>query len=239
MDERFKDDPEIGENRLLGRRDLLRMLGLGLTSVTLIGCDTRTSTRRLPSPDFPPLMKQTPGASVPPATIAQSAALPFPVKARSNWTSASPNYGNMNKMTPLRYVTVHHDGMDPFWDSSAAAGSARLNLIRTAHRRRGWGDIGYHFAIDRGGNIWECRPMGWQGAHVKDWNDGNIGIVVMGNFERQQLAPAQASALRTLLKNVSTAYRIPARNIRTHREWPSATACPGRNLQLQMNAIRA
>ena len=29
-------------------------------------------------------------------------------------------------------------------------------------------DVGYHYAVDRAGRVWECRPLTWQGAHVRN-----------------------------------------------------------------------
>ena len=55
--------------------------------------------------------------------------------------------------TPVRYITVHHDGMDPFFDTNKRAVAAHLETIRRLHRRKGWGDIGYHFAVDRAGLV--------------------------------------------------------------------------------------
>ena len=239
MDEQTQEGPQEGGRQPIGRRDVLRLLGIGLSTAGLIGCSTRTTTRRLPGPDFPILGSNDPGRSVAVAP-SSSQVLPFQVRGRQNWTSAKPNYSDMNRMSPIRHITVHHDGMRPFTNASVTAAAARLEIIRRAHLNRGWADIGYHFAIDRGGRSWACRPLGWQGAHVADCNPGNVGIVVLGNFDEQQPSRAQVMALKKLLGEVQTAYRVPARNVRSHQEWPSArTACPGRNLQVHMNAIRA
>ncbi|MCZ6835741.1 MAG: peptidoglycan recognition family protein [Planctomycetota bacterium] len=143
----------------------------------------------------------------------------------------------MNRMIPIRYITVHHDGMDPFYGDSAAAAKERLELIRRGHRGRGWGDIGYHFIVDRGGRVWEGRSMAYQGAHVKDHNEGNIGIMCMGNFEQQAPTVAQINGLNRQLADLMSRHTVAMRNVRTHQEWAS-TACPGRKLQAHMDSIR-
>ncbi|MCH2162936.1 MAG: peptidoglycan recognition protein family protein [Phycisphaerales bacterium] len=240
MDEQVREGSGEESPLQIRRRDLLRLLGIGLSSASVLGCATRTTSRRLPGPDFPTLGSSDSGRDVLVSTEAGREVLPFQTRGRRSWTAAQPNYADMNRMAPIRHVTVHHDGMRPFWDASATAGATRLDLIRRGHLRRGWADIGYHFAIDRGGTSWACRPLNWQGAHVEHCNEGNVGIVVLGNFEEQQPSRAQLLALRKLLGEVTTAYRIPAGNVRTHQEWPSAaTACPGRHLQFQMNSLRA
>ena len=239
MDEQTQGGPKSHGLNSIGRRDALRLLGLGLSTAGLIGCSSRSSSRRLPGPDFPAIGSPDLGQSVSPVA-SNPQVLPFQVRSRESWTRARPNYGDMNRMSPIRHVTVHHDGMSPFTQASVMAAAGRLEIIRRAHLQRGWADIGYHFAIDRGGRSWACRPIGWQGAHVSDRNPGNVGIVVLGNFEEQRPTQSQVMALQRLLGEIRTAYRIPSRNVRSHQEWPGAkTACPGRYLQSQMNAMRS
>ena len=164
----------------------------------------------------------------------------FPdVITRSTWSRGNPNFKNMNRMLPVKHITIHHDGMQPMVGSSESVAKSRLESIRHFHRNgRGWGDIGYHFAIDRAGRIWEARPIGWQGAHVKDHNEGNIGILAMGNFDQQSPSDAQVAALAKHVAAVASRYRISPTNIRTHQEW-AATACPGRYMQSRIVSLRS
>lgn len=48
----------------------------------------------------------------------------------------------------------------------------------------GMADIGYHFAIDLEGNIYEGRPLDRQGAHVKpnEEHENEIGIVLLADL---------------------------------------------------------
>lgn len=87
--------------------------------------------------------------------------------------------------------------------------------------------------------MWECRPVTWQGAHVKDCNEGNIGIVTLGNFEQQSLTQAQLAALNRQVSWLMQNYRVTLSKVYTHKEWPGAqTACPGTNLERYMVAVR-
>ncbi len=141
-------------------------------------------------------------------------------------------------MTPVRRITVHHDGMEPVELRTVRDVAARLDHIRSAHQNgRGWGDIGYHYVIDPLGGAWEGRPLAWQGAHVADQNAGNVGILTLGNFEVQRPTEAQLAALYAFLKSQMRVYRVPARRVHTHREL-APTACPGRNLQPYMVRAR-
>ena len=143
----------------------------------------------------------------------------------------------MNRMSPIRYITVHHDGMQPFFEADQTSTAARIEAIRRAHRGRGWGDIGYHFVVDRAGRVWEARSTSYQGAHVKDHNFANIGVVALGNFDQQQPSRAQLNTVQHLLGELMNSYGVPTSRVRTHQEW-AATACPGRHLQEYMNTSR-
>ena len=130
--------------------------------------------------------------------------------------------------------------MQPFTSTSTEAASARLESIRRSHLQRRpqrFGDIGYHYAIDPAGRVWCCRPLGYQGAHVAGQNPGNLGIVVLGNFDRQSPNRAQKAAILAFLSSQSNQYSVPVSKIRTHQEL-AATACPGKSMQRFMVNIR-
>ena len=99
-------------------------------------------------------------------------------------------------------------------------------------------DDGYHFAVDRAGNVWQARPLQFQGAHVKDHNEGNIGIVALGNFEQQRPTQAQVEAVHRHAREMMVTFNVPPSRLRTHQEW-AATACPGRHMQRVLVASRS
>ena len=156
---------------------------------------------------------------------------------RSSWSRGNPVPSLMDRMVPINRVTVHHDGMTSFTTTAQSAAAARIEAIRRAHRGQNWGDIGYHFLIDPSGRVWEGRPLAWQGAHVKNNNEGNIGICVLGNYERQRVTDRQVYALDNFLASTMRQYGIAKNRVYTHRELRS-TACPGRSLQARMDSLR-
>ena len=130
--------------------------------------------------------------------------------------------------------------MQAFTDTSYKSAAKRLESIRRAHLGRSpqrFGDIGYHYAIDPAGRIWSCRPLNYQGAHVRGQNPGNLGIVVLGNYDKQSVNRAQQAAIATFLSLQARRYRVPVSRIHTHQEM-AATACPGRSLQQFMVKAR-
>jgi hypothetical protein len=227
----------------------------------LAGCatdpSTNTSISRLPAPKWPttedrlstlpgrtmgtpaaPHASTRPLPTQPPAP-APAPALPEGVMARSIWSKGDPYYPNMTRMQTIQRITLHHDGMSAFTATSQQAAAERIEAIRRSHRNMpGWGDIGYHFVIDPAGRVWEARPLSWQGAHVKDQNEGNIGICLLGNYELQRPNDTQLAAMERLIASQMKRYNIPLREVRTHKEM-AATACPGKNLQPRLVAMRS
>ena len=164
---------------------------------------------------------------------------PGNIMRRSSWATAGVIPSRMDRMLPVRRITVHHDGLDPVSLSSQRAVAQRIDMIRGSHQDgRGWGDIGYHFVVDPMGGVWEGRTLAWQGAHVGKQNEGNLGVVCLGNFERQNPTSAQLAALDGFLAQCMRRYRVPASRVKTHQEMAS-TACPGRSLQAHMNRTRS
>jgi len=234
----------------VGRRVALA----GITAVALapaIGCSSGGSRRRYASsgggagspsvnwPDLPArgtsagsnLSRRGPEPSRLPARETSV------VHGRREWASTGVIPRRMDRMQPVRRLTVHHDGMPPVDLRSRSEVAARIDLIRRSHMERGWGDIGYHYIVDPMGEVWEGRPLSWQGAHVAAQNEGNLGVMVLGNFERQQPTSAQLSALDRFVASRVSAYRLGVSSVLTHREL-AATACPGRNLQAHMSRTR-
>lgn len=245
-------EPKTPKDRLQGEQELprrdalvhsLRTLAVaGLGSAGLLACAPTRRTIARPTPDLP----SAGGATS--TRIAIEPAKPLPqtgfeqVVARADWTSGTPDVRNMARMSKLRYVTIHHDGLGaPLARSDRRSSIGRLETIRRAHVvHNKWADIGYHFAIDRSGRIWECRPLSWQGAHVKNHNAGNVGILVMGNFEIERPTDRQVAALNLQINALLAAFGISRRKVLTHREWATArTDCPGRNLQPRFERIRS
>lgn len=157
---------------------------------------------------------------------------------RCAFTTTAPRVENLLPMGTLRNATVHHTGFpEPFLTDEFAATATHLLEIQTLHcdpGGRNWADIGYHYAVDRTGRIWQLRDLRFQGAHVKNHNAHNAGIVVLGNFDLQTPTTQQTTALTALLNFMRDAFH-PI-NVATHRELADMpTSCPGKYLQMFMD----
>ena len=165
-----------------------------------------------------------------------------PVIRRGVWTEYAPQVAEMTPMRAISAITIHHSGFPEGFRATGtedAADNLRFILaFHTAHlpTGRGWADIGYHFAIDPAGRVWELRSLQYQGAHVKNHNAGNIGVVCLGNFDLQPLPPEQWAALLRLVKGIERHFgRI---RVVGHRDIADeATSCPGEHLYHALTAI--
>ncbi|MSR33266.1 MAG: N-acetylmuramoyl-L-alanine amidase [Phycisphaerales bacterium] len=218
---------------------------LSLALLFAAGCVSNNKSARMPDPVWPDLKDSTPTTIKPKPAIAavkapKSKDLAFVID-RDSWcpSSGDPVIALLNPMLPVKYITVHHDGMSPFLAKDERSSAARVELIRTGHRGKGWGDIGYHYVVDRGGRVWECRDLKYQGAHVKECNENNLGICCLGNFNEQSPSDEQVAALEKLLIVMMNKYGVSVSRVKTHQEWATAhTACPGRSLQSEMRQMR-
>lgn len=164
--------------------------------------------------------------------------LPGGVIPRTRWAKYGPDVSQADPMQFIEKITIHHDGMPPTELHGMDQCARQIESIRRGHRSNGWADIGYHYVIDPDGRVWEGRPIALQGAHVKEYNPHNMGILVLGNFEEQQPTSQALSSLDRFVATQMHQYRVPLNRVFTHQELAS-TACPGRNLQRYMERTRS
>lgn len=150
---------------------------------------------------------------------------------RAAWAEGNPDPGALDPMGRVTRVTIHHSAV-LFRTVERNATARRIENIRRYHRNdKGWADIAYHFVVDRAGRQWEARDLDHQGAHAGDFelNRGNVGIMLLGNFESQDPSAEQLVALESLLSELLRTYRVDRSHVFWHREL-KATACPGEKL---------
>jgi N-acetyl-anhydromuramyl-L-alanine amidase AmpD len=136
-------------------------------------------------------------------------------------------------------IVIHHTA------TPATVEGHRVDVERIAswHEQRGFAaeyrhhiyTIGYHYVILPDGTVQQGRPEWMTGAHTYGYND-YLGICLVGNFDsganpagRQQPArptEQQMGALKDLLSDLMTKYRLDAHDLHAHAEL-GATACPG------------
>ena len=90
------------------------------------------------------------------------------------------------------------------------------------HCERGWAGIGYHEIILETGEKQNGRPWFWKGAHVRNHNNGSLGIMLMGKdyFTLKQFEKLE-DRIRYYLKT-----NAKIKNVFGHYQLDSAKTCP-------------
>lgn len=133
-------------------------------------------------------------------------------------------------MRAITGIIIHCAATRPEWMQGRPVAEA-IAEIRRWHQDRGWSDIGYHFVINREGEIGEGRDIAKTGAHVQGHNTGTIGVCLLGGHGSAEtdsfadnFTPEQDEALRGLLGKLRANYGpVP---VTGHNEY-AAKACPG------------
>lgn len=118
---------------------------------------------------------------------------------------------------PPSSIVIHHTG----------GGTAETPQgIHTYHKQIGYGGCGYHYLIDRAGDVWRGRPVWARGAHCRNNNGGRIGVALLGDYSEKPPSGEMIRGLLTIIDDIQHVYGRLA--ILQHRAVPgSSTDCPG------------
>lgn len=114
-----------------------------------------------------------------------------------------------------------------------------------------WGDIAYHYVVDRFGNIVEGRSIKYKpasgtiyGRGGKDrrfmYNTGTAGhftVVILGNYDYEKPTRAGVLGIVRVLSAGQRRFRIPTENIAAHGDHANSS-CPGENLYVLKDKIK-
>lgn len=166
-----------------------------------------------------------------------------PIMSRAGW-GADARRGSNTEQTPYR-VTVHHtEGHRAVGEADAKAttkGTQWYHMVgRGLEGKENFDDIGYHFLIAGDGRVIEGRHAEYLGAHAGGANDGNIGISMMGNFNKIKPSNAQIESLTRLVTYLSIKYHKDPSTVgflEPHKHY-TLTDCPGSNMMRILDALR-
>jgi hypothetical protein len=161
----------------------------------------------------------------------------------------------------IRFALVHHTAGSNTY--SRAQSAAIVRGIQLYHvRSNGWDDIGYNFLVDKYGQIFEGRFGGIDrnvvAAHAQGFNEGSVGVALLGNYDAGAVTPLARSALVRVLAwrldvahlnpmsllnwtsggnpRFATGVPVTLRAIGGHRD-TGFTSCPGSRLYSELNSI--
>ncbi|MEU4501333.1 peptidoglycan recognition protein [Streptomyces sp. NPDC024089] len=162
----------------------------------------------------------------------------------------------------VKAAFIHHSATGNNYKCSQAASVLR-GIYRYHVKSSGWRDIGYNFAVDKCGNIYEGRAGGVTkavlGAHTLGFNTNSMGIAVLGTFTKSNPPAAAVNAVAkltawklglfganprgkvTLVSGGSNKYKkgkkVKLNVISGHRDG-FATECPGARLYKKLGSAR-
>ena len=160
-----------------------------------------------------------------------------PMVKREQWGSKAKPISVFRMQTPS-WITIHHAGElwkkgdDPaeFVRHMQIWGQNRPSLEK-APRNTYWPDLPYHFLIAPDGRIFEGRPVEYEPETNTNYTvNGNIGVEMMGDFEKQRPSLAEIKSCVALSAWLSQKYNIKLDHVRTHMDAaPNQTDCPGKD----------
>lgn len=179
---------------------------------------------------------------------------------REEW-KANPKYLDWdNKYAPLKAVVVHHTASTNKYTPEQAPGIV-AGIYYYHAKTLNWGDIGYHFLVDRYGKIYQGRAGDInrvnEGGHALGFNTGTIGIALIGNFETEMptdpaldsVAKLAAWKLKAAKLNPNADHterraslkpgnaQVTGKVFDGHRAW-NYTACPGETFYQNFGQLR-
>ena len=136
------------------------------------------------------------------------------IETKLNWA------GVLAKRNAIDMIVLHH----------ADAKHCDIYNIHSWHLANGWSGCGYHYFINKKGEIFKGRPDDTIGAHAKGYNATSLGLCFEGDFESEIPSQVQIDAGLQLIEYLKKKYNI--KKIKGHGEL-IATSCPGKLFPLE------
>jgi hypothetical protein len=221
---------------------------------------TRTTSVELKNNQFPTPLEITVNdrAATREALFEQLRAKGVSVVERSAW-QAKPAKSGMEQDWDYTMIAIHHAGRS----YACSEGASQITAIQSSHHGKGFDDIAYHFGIDCTGILYEGRDIRFKGSHVRAYNTGVIGIVLMEDLTTPEEGSDLVANARQLMEhlgfNTQNAISDPQKNsllalitalvdlfsiiiLGAHREFPhqlgDGKICPGNYGLEQVKQLR-
>jgi peptidoglycan hydrolase-like protein with peptidoglycan-binding domain len=122
--------------------------------------------------------------------------------------------GALAKRSKIDMIVLHH----------AATKHCTVYNINQWHLANGWSMIGYHYFINKKGEVFKGRPDDVIGSHAKGYNATSLGLCFEGDFEKEVPTQEQIEAGLELVSYLKKKYNI--KKVKGHKDL-MATSCPG------------
>jgi hypothetical protein len=206
--------------------------------ILLAGCNKEAE----PVAEAPaPTVVKAPATQIAPPAVAPL----MPVKdaatgifLRASWTREGADLSLARPMEPIAMITLDQLPAQMACQASDFTGVGEyLEGMRKQARANGMADIGYHWAVDAVGRVWQLRLLNCEGEHSKGRNGGNIGILVLGDPDQPLTAAQRAATLKLIGVLCQKFPAIPLTGIVGHDEIVRAER-PGADVKRMIGEIR-
>lgn len=166
-----------------------------------------------------------------------------PIMSRMGWHAEPPARPD-SPQKPYR-VTVHHTaGRHPMTEEETAKAvkdTQHYHMVgRGLQGTYNFKDIGYHFLIAGDGRVAEGVRAEYWGTHAGGANAGNLGIAMMGNFDKYKPTDASVESLTRLVTFLALKYQQKPKTkgfLEPHLHYNN-TGCPGRHMMSILESLR-
>ena len=118
--------------------------------------------------------------------------------SRSDWAAHKNRPSKMVDDWDYSKIAIHHAGRS-FMCGPAALQLQGIQEMQMGKSRGAMDDIGYHYALDCFGDIFEGRDIRFKGENVHNYNRGVIGIVLLENLTTSEEGRDNVAAMRSFL----------------------------------------
>lgn len=130
------------------------------------------------------------------------------IKANLNWAGA------LAKRSKIDMIVLHH----------ADSKHCTIYNIHNWHLANGWSGFGYHYFVNKRGEVYQGRQDDIIGSHAKGYNSTSLGICFEGDFEKETPTQEQIKVGLELVDLLKKKYSI--KKVKGHGELMT-TSCPG------------
>src|SRR5687767_6181327 len=129
--------------------------------------------------------------------------------ARSCWGARN---GTCTSTITLNRAIIHHTAGAEYNSTGLESSKSYVRAIQNMDMDvDGWCDIGYHFMVDKFGNIFECRKNSISGAPKgahDSVNSGSFGFTFMGYFHAPNNNPVTTAMMNKMYDLI--AWKMPS-----------------------------
>lgn len=133
-------------------------------------------------------------------------------------------------MREIKYIVIH---------CTATERTAEVESIKRYWKERlGWKSPGYHFIIDKDGNVTQLQHLDKLANGVKGYNKESIHVSWIGGKHRDDRTHQQHQALRKIIKELHE--KFPEAEIKGHRDFKGVSkSCPRFDVKEWWDGVRS